>query len=203
MHVDFYFDYLSPYSYLAWKAARPRFGRNSWSLKPVFLPSVVTAFQDKGPAEIPVKRRYLLKDCLRKAELMGVPFRAPARLPFNSVPWLRLSARPQITEEQILLVDALYDAAWGMGLDMENTELVGEYLASKGLPIKEDSGARALVKKSMAEAREREIFGLPSFYANGELFWGHESLPLLDRYLEGLDPLPRQNFQDFVTQHGF
>ena len=83
--IEFYFDFLSPYSYLAWNWVRQNLNKYNFSFYPVPLASLIRNYETKGPAEIEPKRNYLFKHCLRYAELNRIPFHPPHQLPFNSL----------------------------------------------------------------------------------------------------------------------
>ena len=84
--IEYYFDFLSPYSYLSWQWVR-KIRRNflrkqiEFSFKPVILSSIIGHFETKGPAQIETKRNYLFKDCLRFSKLKKIPFRTPSNCP--------------------------------------------------------------------------------------------------------------------------
>jgi 2-hydroxychromene-2-carboxylate isomerase len=208
--LTFYFDFLSPYSYLAWTWLRENqdFIRQNCHLilKPVTLAPVIKANDTKGPAEIPTKRDYLMKDCLRFSALRNIPFRAPKSLPFNSLYALRVSLLGCSGPEQLKTIDGLYRAAWEHGRDLGNSETVEDVLNSLGLPGAKwlervgDKDLRKALKQNTNEAIERGVFGLPTFLVNNgdktELFWGNDSIPSLKLYIEGKDPLENQEIKD-------
>ena len=92
--VTYYFDYISPYAYLAWtqvhRVAAPH-GRAVESV-PVLFAALLDANGQKGPAEIPRKRVYLFKDVIRSAHSLGEPIAPPASHPFNPLLALRVTA---------------------------------------------------------------------------------------------------------------
>lgn len=212
--LTFYFDFLSPYSYLAWTWLRDNqeLVRQNCHLflKPVTLAPVIKANDTKGPAEIPSKRDYLMKDCLRFSSLHNIPFQAPKTLPFNSLYALRVSLFECCGTEQVKVIDALYRAAWEHGRDLGNSETVEDVLNSIGLPGAKwiervgDKDLRKALKENTKEAIERGVFGLPTFLVdNGdqaELFWGNDSISSLKLYLAGNDPLERPEIKEKYQQ---
>lgn len=203
--VEFYFDFLSPYSYLAFKAIKLEPLDAPIELKPVVLPLIVKNFQLQGPAEIPVKRRYLLKDCLRKAKNLGIDFNPPRRLPFNSLELLRLVAASE-KEMAWDLCDKIFDAIWVDGVDGEDLEEIKKYLKKRQITFEGDGShslSRQKLKQNQKQALEKEIFGLPSFALDQEVFWGHDSLPFVRQFVADQDPLPQMNYQNFLEVHQF
>src|SRR5262245_44781169 len=94
--IRFYFDFVSPYAYLAWTQVHALADRRGVDVAPV--PVLLAALLDengqRGPAEIERKRAYLFKDCLRLAHHFGVPFVLPPSHPFNPLLALRVSSLP-------------------------------------------------------------------------------------------------------------
>lgn len=208
--MTFYFDFLSPYSYLAWTWLRENedFVRQKCHLflKPVTLAPIIKANDTKGPAEIASKRDYLMKDCIRFASLHNIPFEAPKVLPFNSLYALRVSLFECCGKEQMKVIDSLYRGAWEYGRDLGNSETVEDILNAQVLPGPQwlervgDKDLRKALKENTSDAISKGVFGLPTFLVdNGkqvELFWGNDSISSLKLFLEGKDPLDTQINKD-------
>ncbi len=208
--VTFYFDFLSPYSYLAWTWLRDNHElirqKSHFFIKPVTLAPLIKANETKGPAEIPSKREYLMKDCLRFASLHSIPFTPPPALPFNSLYALRVSLFECCAKDQVKVIDGLYREAWEHGHDLGNPEVVEKVLNQLGLPGAQwiervgDKDLRKALKSATKEAIEAGVFGLPSFLVdNGEereLFWGNDSISFLKLYLEDRDPLKTSPYKE-------
>ena len=108
--IEYYFDFLSPYSYLSWqwikKNKEKLFEKEvEFSFKPVTLSSIIGHFETKGPAQIETKRNYLFKDCLRFSKLKEIPFTTPFELPFNSLYALRSSLVENVGKSQFEIID--------------------------------------------------------------------------------------------------
>lgn len=212
--ITFYFDFLSPYSYLAWTWLRENHEsvrqKCHLFLKPVTLAPLIQANETKGPAEIPSKREYLMKDCLRFAALHGIPFHPPAVLPFNSLYALRISLLECSGHDQMKVIDLFYRAAWERGLDLGNSENVANILNENDLPGAQwlervgDKDLRKALKSQTKEAIEAGVFGLPSFLVDNEgereLFWGNDSISYLKLYLENRDPLETSPYKEFLKK---
>lgn len=204
MQIDFYFDFLSPYSYLAWCTLRQiKFEQKAtFNYYPVVLSQVIGHYQTKGPSEIEPKREYLFKDCLRKAHQFAIPFTVPAKLPFNSLYALRLCLGSIAKEKQFSFIDAFFRAAWEEGKDLGETTVVEEILLRLGqdksfLDYATSSEARKELKANVQKALGAGAFGVPTFVINGELFWGQDSIPYLEAYLEDKDVVDPQVFSHF------
>src|SRR5262249_9627785 len=127
--------YVSPYSYLAWTQIHALAARHAREVTPV--PVLFAALLDragtKGPAEVPAKRAYAFKDCMRTAHRLRVPFAPPPAHPFNPLLALRVSSLDLEPVRRRALVDALFAAAWGGGNGVEGAEHVTAIAASVGL----------------------------------------------------------------------
>jgi 2-hydroxychromene-2-carboxylate isomerase len=191
--VAFYFDYVSPYAYLASTRVREvaaRHGRRVAAI-PVLFAAMLDASGARGPAEIPAKRHYMHRDLERLARELGATIEPPATHPFNPLVALRATGCVPDAEARWRLVDAVYRAAWQRGERVEQPETVARAAAEAGLDGAAllERAASAEAKAALREATDAAIaagaFGVPTMIADGELFWGVDSLPLLERLLGG------------------
>jgi 2-hydroxychromene-2-carboxylate isomerase/catechol 2,3-dioxygenase-like lactoylglutathione lyase family enzyme len=195
--LAFYFDFISPYAYLAWTQVHAVAARHGCEVepRPLLFAALLDANGQRGPAEIPRKRLYTFKDVVRSAHRLGVPLGAPATHPFNPLLALRVASAELEAKARTALVDALFEATWVKGLDVTREDVVVAAADSGGLDgaslvlWAKSPEAKERVKKTTAEALELGAFGVPTMVAGGELFWGLDSLANLDRFLDGEDPL--------------
>jgi 2-hydroxychromene-2-carboxylate isomerase len=195
--IDFYFDYLSPFAYLAWRklpeiteprgvAIRPR---------PVLFAGLLNHWGQLGPAEIPPKAVHIFKECARFAQLSGIPFRSPKYHPFKPLTALRVSLTQVSGPEQPRVIDGLFEAGWARGLDLGDAPTIVNTLNTLGLDGESlvrrasDPNAKNLLRENTVAAVERGVFGIPTMIADQELFWGLDQLPYLALFLDGKDPL--------------
>src|SRR5262245_42986785 len=124
--LRFYFDYVSPNAYLAWTQLPALAERYGVAIEPVpvLFAGLLEASRQLGPAETPVKMRWMVKNVLRKAALLRVPLRRPAFHPFNPLLALRVSSLPLDDAERWALVDALFQAVWVRGLHVGDATVV-------------------------------------------------------------------------------
>lgn len=193
--IRLYFDFISPYAYLAWTQLPALAARQGCALEPapVLFAALLDAHGTKGPAEVPARRAYLLKDVVRKAHTLGVPIDAPFAHPFNPLLALRVASLPESREVRVRVVDALYRAAWVERRDVTSAEVVTEVLRAADLDaglVARVGEAKSSVRAQTEEAIALGVFGVPTMVVDGEMFWGTDSLADLERYLEGNDPVP-------------
>jgi len=209
---EFYFDFLSPYSYLGFQwLKKNKFLIEKLNYKIVFMPvalgQVIKSYDTKGPAEIPTKRNYLFKDCLRYSKVNSIKFTTPKTLPFNSLYVLRMALALN-GEEQFRFIDAVYTAGWAEGKEIGEVEDLEELLSELSfdtslIEAASDREIRKKLKENNKVALEKGVFGLPSFYVQGELFWGNDSTKYLELFLKGEDPLEQNKYKDFLNNHPF
>jgi len=198
-HIDFYFDFISPYAYVAWAEVQRLATQQGCTLHayPVLFAALLNAHGTKGPAEVPAKRVYVFKDAFRKAHLAGLPpLTPPPGHPFNPLHALRAVTTLTNAEEQASLITALYRATWAGGGGVETLERVRDVANEAGLAGEEiatraaGQAAKDAVRANTERALENGAFGVPTLIHDGELFWGVDSLPHLAERIAGKDPLP-------------
>jgi 2-hydroxychromene-2-carboxylate isomerase len=188
--VDVYFDYASPFGYIASEVLPGFADRASLSIrwKPIDL-SQLSNYAEGLPYS-PVKRQYVALDAVRSAQFHGIPIRVPKPHPVRSVTALRL-ALVALTEPAFLDIHrALFRAAWWEQRDLSSREVLSDCITQAKGPAEEwllqadlpETIERLEVLTSEAEAKG--VFGVPSMLLDGELFWGIDSLPILEWRLE-------------------
>jgi len=195
--LRFYFDYISPYAYLAWTQMPALAARHGRTLEPVpvLFAGLLNALGTKGPAEVPPKRLYVFKNVFRLAHGLSVPVAPPPAHPFNPLLALRVTEAVTEMEARAKVVSALFAATWGGGQGVEGTERVGALLSSLGLDAAAllEAAHSAEIKARVRGNTEALLaaggFGVPSCVVEGELFWGVDSLGHLEQFLRGEDPL--------------
>lgn len=197
--IEFWFDFISPYAYLAWHRIHPvaeRHGRVV-AYRPVLFAGLLNHWGQLGPAEIPPKRTFTFKQVVRRAHALGVPLSPPPTHPFNPLLALRIVSLTHEPSTTRRVIDALFTATWGGGgtAGIADPGAVAELLDGLGLDgqavIAEASAPDN--KRRLLESGERAIasgvFGVPTMIADGELFWGDDTVADLDRFLAGEDPV--------------
>ena len=182
--ADWYFDFLSPFSYLQ----LAQFDRLPPDLqvtcRPVLFAGLLGHWKHKGPAEIPAKRVHTYRWCHWYAARHGVPFRMPPAHPFNPLRPLRLAVAKG---GEPALIRAIFDAIWAEGRDPSDDEEWQAITARLGIADADALIAQPEVKDALRrgteEAAERGVFGIPTFVIGDEIFWGLDSTDLVLDYL--------------------
>lgn len=197
--VEFYFDYVSPYAYLASRRIGALCERHGAELvmRPVLYAGLLDHWGLSGPAEVAPRRVWVFKDVLRHAALLGVKLHGPRTHPFNPLQALRVSLHEVAGARQPEVIEALWTGAWASGLDLGTTEGVAQALDAAGIEARplmaaaQDPQVKAALRRETDAAIARGVFGVPTMLVENELFWGNDRLQHLELHLEGRDPLDR------------
>ena len=193
----FFFDYISHNAWLAWSQAPALAARHGLVLTPVpvLFGAMLSHYRQVGPAELPAKSSWMLRNVLRKARLHGIPIAPPASHPFNPLLALRVTCAIDDDAARTRAVDRLFRATWAEGRAVQEPEVVRALLLEVGLPgdaLLAAGGAEA-AKQRLRENTDRGLaqglFGVPTLAARGELFWGFDDLEYLEMFLSGRDVL--------------
>jgi 2-hydroxychromene-2-carboxylate isomerase len=191
--LDFYFEFASPYGYLASTqidALAARHGRTVvW--RPIMLGAAFKQTGTRPLMQTPLKGPYLLHDVPRFARLLGVPLRLPPVMPMNSLAASRACVRiaENDAERAKRLARALLHAHWGEGKDLAAPEAVADVAGGLGivrddlLAAVADPRIKDLLKEQTQAAIERGVFGSPFVFVDGEPFWGADRLPQVEAWL--------------------
>lgn len=186
--VRFFFDFLSPYSYLASRRLRTApYDQIPMSYCPVTFGSILSKLGVKGPGEIPNRRRHQLMDVLLVAKDADFPLEGPPTHPFNSVYALRsVVAAPE--EAQARLTHAYFDATWARGEALDDLDVLRRITKEAGVDhdpedVATDRTHRATLKANTKDLLAMGGWGVPTFVVDDILFWGQDRLAHLASYL--------------------
>jgi 2-hydroxychromene-2-carboxylate isomerase len=191
--IEFFFDYGSPYSYLANAVLPDLARRHSAELvyRPMLLGGVFKATGNQSPAMEPVaaKRAYGGLALRRTAALCGAAIPHNPHFPINTLALMRIAVAAQQAGVFAPVHAAVYPAFWAKGENLGSADVIAEVLAGAGLdaaalaeraetrPVKEE------LRATTEEAVARGAFGAPSIFFAGELYFGVDHLPFLERAL--------------------
>ncbi len=188
--VHVYFDYRSPFAYMASEVLPSFAERNGLTLRwmPIHLQRL-SNFAEGLPYS-PKKRAYVFVDAQRQAEYHGATIRIPKPFPVESDLALRVSLLAEKRGPFDALRRALFRAAWAEEQDISSPEVVARCLReSGGDPAWVAAASRPDVDELLTartrDADEAGIFGVPTMTLDGEPFWGIDSLPVLEWRLTG------------------
>ena len=192
--LDFYFDFSSPYGYLASTridSVAAAYGATvNW--RPFLLGAVFKLTNATPLTTVPMKGDYSRHDWERSARLYGVPFRMPAQFPFGTVTACRAFYHVQKSDPAgaVRLAKALYHAGLGEGRDICPVEAVGAIAEAAGFDAEDiltgiqSAAVKEQLKHEVEGAIARGVFGSPFFIVDGEGFWGNDRLDEVALWLE-------------------
>ena len=177
--VDWYFDFVSPYSYISLYRLKEIPAQITY--KPVLFAGLLKHWGQKGPAEIPAKRRWTYRWCTWWARELGIAFRFPEQHPFNPLPHLRLAlacgSRPDA-------VKRIFEWIWMTGENATDPARFAKLCAELGVDQGKLAETKDQLRLNTEQAAAREVFGVPSFVVDGEVFWGADSIEFVNAFMK-------------------
>lgn len=193
--IEFWFDFSSPYSYLASEKIEgiaARHGR-AVAFKPTLLGAI---FKTTGGAPLtelaPAKSNYFKHDFERCARFAGVPFRQPSQFPIPTVSAARALLWLQAQDEATALrfFHAAFRAYFAQDRNLTEPTVLAALATEAGAdPVQvargiQEPAVKDKLKALVDESIARGVFGAPTIFIDGEMFWGHDRLPHVERWLE-------------------
>ncbi len=179
-HIDFYFDIISPYAYIAYKKIL-KIKDINFKLKPILLGGLHNLAGITAPAFNKYKMKNMQNDCELVAKKNNISFKWNSKFPINSLNIMRgyLCVKDNKKEEYL---NKFFEAYWKEDLDLSNEENIKILL--KKLKIDEhdffnlikNQDTKDKLKQFTQEAFEKEVFGAPTFIVNNKIFWGQDRL---------------------------
>lgn len=179
-HIDFYFDIISPYAYIAYKKIL-KIKDINFKLKPILLGGLHNLAGITAPAFNKYKMKNMQNDCELVAKKNNISFKWNSKFPINSLNIMRgyLCVKDNKKEEYL---NNFFEAYWKDDLDLSNEENIKILL--KKLKIDEhdffnlikNQDTKDKLKQFTQEAFEKEVFGAPTFIVNNKIFWGQDRL---------------------------
>jgi 2-hydroxychromene-2-carboxylate isomerase len=192
--VEFFFDYGSPYSYLANALLPGVAGRSGAEIvhRPMLLGGVFKATGNQSPMVEPVaaKRAYSGLMLQRSAAHHGIRFQANPHFPINTLALMRAAVAAQRDGVFDAFHAAIYPAFWVRGLDLGDPAVVAQVLSAAGLDAAKladratHDDVKAELRATTEEAIARGAFGAPTFFFRDQMFFGTDHLPFLERALQ-------------------
>lgn len=190
--LEFYFDYGSPYSYLADTQVEAIAQRAGAALvrKPMLLGGVFKATGNHSPAELPQKSAWSAFDMPMWARHYGVPFQRNPFFPVNTLALMRGAAAAQIDGSFERYHPAVFKAMWVEGRNLNDMKEVAAVLTAAGLDAGkfgariQDQDVKDRLKATTEEAVGRGVFGAPTCFVDKKMFFGNDRLPFVELALK-------------------
>ncbi len=193
--VDFYFDFGSPASYLAWTQLPTICADSGATLnyKPMLLGGVFQATGNRAPMSVPLKGSYLFEDLGRFARRYGVVLTPNPHFPVNTISLMRAASGLQMHADPRFdgFVKAMFEAMWINAKNLADPATAAEVLAAAGLNAAEllalaaEPAVKDRLRSDTEAAVARGIFGAPTMFVGDAMYWGQDRL---DFVREALNP---------------
>ena len=185
MKADWYFDFISPFSYLQLERIGGLRARLEITPIPIVFGAILKHHGQLGPAEIRGKREFTYRFAQWSAEREGIPFRFPPAHPFNPITALRLAIAAGATWPAIA---AIFEHIWKDGRAGDDAESLADIGRALGIGDVAAATSREDVKTALRTNTEAAIaagvFGVPTLRIGGELFWGNDATALVEEWLD-------------------
>ncbi len=181
---DFYFDFISPYSFFAHKQILKIEKKNSIKIRyrPILLGGLHNLHGIKAPAFIPAKAKHMIRDCKLIAEKNRISFKFNSYFPIKSLNLMRGVFVAEEDNFKSYYIESIFNSIWQDGLNMNDENIVQKILKNLNVNPKTfflrstSSSIKELLKKRTGEAYDKGIFGAPSFVVNNKIFWGQDRI---------------------------
>ena len=184
--VEFFFDVGSPTTYLAWTQLPALCARAGAELvyRPMLLGGVFQATGNASPAAVPAKGRYMDADMARYARRYGVPLAMNPFFPINTLTLMRGATGAQLRAPDRFeaYLGAVFDAMWVAPQNLNDPATAAQALTAAGFDPAEvmawvnDAEVKSALRATTEEAVTRGVFGAPTMFVGGEMFFGQDRL---------------------------
>ena len=182
-YIDFYFDVISPYSYIAHKKIQKikKSQKVIFNYKPILLGGLHNLAGINAPAFNKYKMKNMQSDCELVSKKNNISFMWNSKFPINSLSIMRGYISLNETQKDDYL-NTFFDAYWKGNLDISSEKEFSELLGSLKIDSKiffekiKQQSIKDDLKKLTSDAFEKEVFGAPTFIVNNKIFWGQDRL---------------------------
>ena len=182
-YIDFYFDIISPYSYIAHKKIQKikESQKVIFNYKPILLGGLHNLAGINAPAFNKYKMKNMQSDCELVSKKNNISFMWNSKFPINSLSIMRGYISLNETQKDDYL-NTFFDAYWKDNLDLSSEREFSELLGSLKIDSKiffekiKQQSIKDDLKKLTSDAFEKEVFGAPTFIVNNKIFWGQDRL---------------------------
>ncbi|MBA1337237.1 MAG: 2-hydroxychromene-2-carboxylate isomerase [Pelagibacterales bacterium] len=181
---EFYFDFASPYTYIAHKRIRKFEKENSIKMKymPILLGGLLKLSGIKPNADIPIKAKYMIKDCKLWAVKNNIEFRFNNYFPIMTLTLMRCVMIAEKKGFAQNFINKVFDSIWKDGLNLNDNNIVEKLLKNLDINPKlflleaNQQKNKDDLKKRTDDAHKKGVFGVPTFLINNKMFWGQDRL---------------------------
>lgn len=174
-----FYDFVSPFSYLMLEQ-HDKWPRMPFTLVPVPVNELHRHWGQRPASHVPPKRAFVYRHALFRAEQLGIAFKMPPVHPFDPTKPLLLAAA---IEADLPTVCTMFRFIWHDGRDPSTPDGFADLCSAVGVPhgerLIEHEDTKARLQRNIDDAIALDVFGVPTFRLNRQLFWGEDALPML------------------------
>lgn len=191
--VEFYFDVGSPTAYLAHKRLQQLQAQYGCEIlyRPILLGGLFKATGNSSPVSVPAKGHYMMAlDLPRYAALYDVPLNNNSHFPINTLNLMRGAVAAINSDYFADYIDTVFNAIWVDGKNMADIDVVTEVLGSAELNVNvilastQDPDVKATLIQNTEVAVQRGLFGAPTMFVEGEMFFGQDRLQFVEAAIQ-------------------
>jgi len=183
-HIEFYFDFSSPYAYIGYKEIKRLEKKNSLKIKyvPVFLGGLHNSAGITPAAFNKVKSKYMVEDTNLICKKKNISFNFNSYFPIKTVNFMRGSIIAKDDDFEKIYIEKIFNAIWKDGLNMNDPIVINKVLKNIDLNPETflakaaDQKIKDKLRKLTDDALKKGIFGAPTFLVNKKIFWGQDRL---------------------------
>ena len=178
-HIEFYFDFISPYTYLGHRRIENEGSGINFNYKPILLGGLHKLWNITPQAYIEPKKEFMIMDCKMVSKKFKIDFIFNSKFPLNTIKLMRgcLVLENDQLKEYIKLV---FDAYWKNNEDVNDNKVLSKILNQIDIKLEEfedrieKNDVKEKLKKFTSDAFKKKIFGAPTFVINNKNFWGQD-----------------------------
>jgi len=189
--LEFFFDYGSPFSYLADTQLAGLAARTGARVvyRPMLLGGVFKETGNASPIAIEAKRKYMIADLLRWAAHYGLPAPHNSYFPINTMHLMRGALAAERLGAFPAYHRAIFNAFWRDGLNLADAAVAGTVIERAGVDARrvaamaQEHPVKEALRAATEEAVRRGAFGAPTFFVGDEMFWGNDRMMFIEEAL--------------------
>jgi len=189
--LEYFFDYVSPFSYLADTQLPALVERTGAEIvyRPFFLGGVMQASKNSPPVTVPNKGKYMVADLTRWARRYSVELNPNPHFPVNTLQVMRAAVATVGNERFSDFHRAMFRAVWVEGKNLGDEEVLRAAIDATGLngaailARAKEQDVKDTLRRNSEEAVERGAFGAPTFFLGDQMFWGNDRLDFVEEAL--------------------
>ena len=179
--IDFYFDFISPYTYIGHKRIEQQGSELIFTYKPILLGGLHKSWNITPQAFIEPKKQFMIMDCEMVSKKLNIDFKFNSKFPLATVKLMRGCLTLE-GEQLNKYIKVIFDAYWKDDIDISDNANLSSLLAKIDINIDdfnkktEDEEIKERLKKLTNDAFKKNIFGAPTYVVNNKNFWGQDRL---------------------------